>query len=182
MDTPGFYIALFVHLVSLVVGFGAVVVIDTFGLLWLLRKTTLETVVRVAHTTQMLIWVGWIGLVCSGLFLITTKGFVDNLTAIKLFFVVMLGLNGVALHFLKRGFEKYEKQDWVPAIYKFRIGLTSAVSQLGWWGALSIGFLHRHWRHEINWPENPWLVMGGILVIFIGVLLIGEIKLKPHNE
>src|SRR3989344_2543365 len=121
MDFPGFYIALFIHLSSLIMGFGAVMVIDTFGFLWLLRKVTLETVVKVAHITQMLIWFGWVGLVASGLFLIIAKGYVDNLTQLKLFFVLILGLNGIALHFLKQGFTRYEKEDWVPDLYKFRI-------------------------------------------------------------
>jgi len=35
MDTTAFYIFLFVHLVSLIVGFGSVLVIDFFGLLWI---------------------------------------------------------------------------------------------------------------------------------------------------
>ncbi len=38
MDSLIFYIFLFVHLTSLIVGFGAVLVTDFFGLLWLRKK------------------------------------------------------------------------------------------------------------------------------------------------
>jgi len=59
-------IAIFVHIVSFIIGFGAVIVIDSFGLLWLLKKTKLAFVMNVAGVTQKLIWLGWIGLVASG--------------------------------------------------------------------------------------------------------------------
>lgn len=50
---------LFIHLISLIVGFGSVIVIDTFGFLWLLKKVKLTFVNRVANVTQPLIWIGW---------------------------------------------------------------------------------------------------------------------------
>lgn len=164
MATLPFYIFLFIHLISLVVGFGAVIVIDTFGLLWIRKKVSLELVTTVANTTQKLIWLGWSGLVISGIGLIVMKGFVDNLTIIKLFFVAMLGINGIFLHHIKNNLENRN----------FRIGLASAVSQLGWWGAIVIGFLHRHWRYEIDWPPNPWLVIGIIVILITLAAIIGE--------
>ena len=176
METLFFYIFLFIHLVSLITGFGAVIVIDTFGLLWLLKVkgVTLERVNGVAQITQRLIWLGWSGLVFSGIFLITMKGYVDHLTKIKLFFVVMIGLNGVFLHFIKKSMEALGNPNDVPKSIMFRIGLASAISQLGWWGAFTIGFVHRHWRHNIPWPEQwPYVILSIFLLIGV-VAIVGE--------
>src|SRR3989338_9444425 len=162
MDSTHFYIALFVHLASLIIGFGAVLVIDTFGLLMLLGKQPLEQVKKVARVTQMLIWIGWGGMVVSGVNLIWLKGYVDNLTKIKLFFVLAVGLNGIFLHFISKSMQNISDDRQTPKLLKFRIGLATVISQLGWWGAMTIGFVHRHWRHQIDWPLNPWSYIFGI--------------------
>ena len=168
MESTAFYIFLFIHLVSLVTGFGAVIVIDFFGLLWLFKKVPLSLVNKVAGATQALIWLGWCGLVFSGLFLITIKGYIDNLTKIKLFFVLMLGVNGLYLHMIKKSMEKISGQDTLPAQLKFRVGLASVISQVGWWGAMIIGFVHRHIAHYIPYPQNPYLYMLFFVVLFVG--------------
>lgn|SRR3989344_4471524 len=179
MDSTHFYIALFVHLASLIIGFGAVLVIDTFGLLMLLGKQPLEQVKKVAEVTQRLIWIGWGGMVVSGLNLIWLKGYVDNLTKIKLFFVLMVGLNGIFLHILKKALEKFQNKEDIPRIWMFRMFLASAISQTGWWGAILIGFVHRHIAHNIPWPNNPYVYMIAITGIFIFTFIIGESLLKP---
>ena len=181
MDTPLFLGALFIHLTSLVVGFGAVLTVDTIGLLWIFKRVELSFVSRVAGIAQRLIWAGWCGLVLSGLVLITLKGYVDSLTKIKLFFVVLLALNGIFLEYIKRLFEELKDAKHIPARYLFRIGLASGISQLGWWGAMSIGFIHRHWKHNIPWPENPWAWMAAILTLIIAVAITGEVIAHRHD-
>lgn len=176
MDTPPFYIALFLHLVSLVFGFGSVLVIDVMGILWVARKISLPFFLRVANVTQLLIWAGWSGLVLSGVALLTLKGFVDNLTLIKLFFVAMIGVNGIFLHYVKRGFERLRgSHPDLPPLYRFRTAFTAAISQIGWWGALLIGFVHRHWKSEIDYPEHPLIVIGIFLGISVTALAAGEL-------
>ena len=182
MTEPIFYIALFAHLVFLIMGFGAVIVIDSFGLLMVLGKTRLDLVKKVADITQRLIWIGWIGMIASGLVLITMKGYVDNLTKIKLFFVVLVGLNGVYLHIIKKALGRYGSMKEIPAIWKFRIGLASFISQMGWWGALFIGFVHRHIEHNIPWPANPWIVMVGIVSGLLALWIAGETAFRKKNE
>lgn len=176
MDTLPFYIFLFIHIVSLITGFGSVIVIDTFGLLWLLKfkKVTLERVNSVAEITQRLIWLGWCGLVCSGIFLITIKGYIDNLTKIKLFFVILVGLNGIFLHYIKKNSIEFASANKLPSRMMFRVFLATFISQLGWWGAFSIGFVHRHWRHNIPWPEHYVWVMFGILLLIATMAIVGE--------
>ncbi len=180
MDTLPFYIFLFVHLTSLIVGFGAVLVTDFFGFLWMRKKINISTVQELACQTEKLIWLGWCGLVASGIGLITIKGYVDNLTVIKLFFVAMIGLNGIYLRTIKKTSERLGDGP-MPGFLKFRIGLATAISQLGWWGALSIGFVHRHWKHTISWPENPWAYIGIISFVIIFAAVVGELALKSRS-
>ena len=178
MDSLPFYCFLFAHLMSLVVGFGAVVVVDTAGFLWLFKKTSINSVYRVASITQRLIWLGWVGLVLSGVGLISIKGYVDNLTLIKLFFVFMLGVNGLFLHYIKKSLHRMRISEISSPSSRFRITLASAVSQLGWWGALIIGFLHRHWQHYIPWPDNPWNYIGAMTIVLAVIYFFGEMMLR----
>lgn len=180
MNTPIFYVLLFVHLISLCVGFGAVVVIDSFGLLWLLKikNISLSLITKVANVTQMLIWLGFTGLVASGIPMLVLKGHVDNLTKVKLFLVVMVGLNGIFLHFIKRMFEKLQDENNIPKVMMFRMSLASTISQTGWWGAIVIGFVHRHIEHNISWPSFWPYVIVFLAVFFVSIGFLGEAVLK----
>ncbi|MEU4235902.1 hypothetical protein [Actinoplanes sp. NPDC026619] len=62
-------VALFGHLVSVVVGFGAVLLVDWFGLLWLTGRRSLDDVLRTAAGAHVPIWLGFAGLLTTGLFL-----------------------------------------------------------------------------------------------------------------
>jgi hypothetical protein len=178
MQETQYYIVLFVHLISLIIGFGAVFVIDIFGLLWLLKwwGVDLNLVRRVAGITQRLIWIGFIGLVASGIPLLIMKGTMSDLTKLKLFLVVLVGLNGIFLHSIKKGLDSLgENIIVVPSRYYFRIGLASAISQLGWWGASAIGFYNRQVGQPVSWSEYYIPIMG-IVVFAIGMTwTIGEL-------
>ena len=181
MDIQIYHVLAFIHLISMIIGFGAVVVVDTFGLLWVLKKIKLETVNQTANITQKLIWLGWLGLVISGTILVVRRGSVSNITWIKIFFVAMLGVNGIFLHLIKKNFDKLKNMEHIPAIYKFRIALTSVISQVGWWGAIIIGFLNTKFRGQVPGPENPWIVMTGIAALFFIIWIIGESVLRKKN-
>lgn len=176
-DNPGFYIALFVHLISLVLGFGAVFIIDIFGLLWLLKLwgVNLDLVRRVATITQRLIWVGFIGLVLSGIPLLMLKGTISDLTKIKLALVVLVGLNGIFLHYIKQSLDALgDNITDVPKQLMFRISLASFVSQLGWWGATAIGFYNRHIGEQMDWTQYYIPIIGLIVFVIGTVWTIGE--------
>ncbi|MEU0156683.1 hypothetical protein [Micromonospora fulviviridis] len=87
--------ALFVHLISLVVGFGAVLTVDWFGLMWLLRRCTLPQVFAVAHNVHLPIWLGVAGLIGSGALL--RPDLTSPLTRAKLALVLLVGLLGALL-------------------------------------------------------------------------------------
>jgi len=168
MDTTPFFVALFVHLSFLVLGFGSVLVTDLYGLLWVWDRVRFPQVVKLSAVTQWFIWAGWGGMVAAGIPLILLKGVVDELMVVKLFFVVMIGVNGLVLHRLHKQVEGYQDGDEVPPRLMFRLMLSLGVSQLGWWGAVAIGFLHRHVQSVITWPEAPWLMIG----LIVGALLV----------
>lgn len=177
MTTPLYYTLLFGHLIGLVIGFGSVIVIDSFGLLWVLKMwgMDLSLVRRVATITQRLIWVGFVLLLATGIPMLVIKGSVSDLTKLKLFLVLMLGLNGVFLHFIKKSLDALgENITDVPARIHFRISLASTISQLGWWGAALLGFLNRQVRYQAGWTHNYPYIIGAILLFLALFAAIGS--------
>jgi len=127
--------ALFAHLASLVVGFGAVLAVDWSAALWLIGRREFDHVLQTAATVAVPIWAGYAGLVASGLLLEPKLG--DPLTAVKLALVVVIGLNGVMATWLHAAMKRSDSARLLV------VGCISAgASQLAWWGATVIGFLN----------------------------------------
>lgn len=134
--------ALFAHLVSLIVGFGAVVVIDVYGLLWVLGRRTAGEFVAMARATHILISAGLVGLVASGIVL--DPNLRNPLAWIKLTLVLVVMVNGLNAHHLSHRLQAvagHVRGADIPWDFVPRAFATAAVSQLAWWGALLIGFL-----------------------------------------
>ncbi|GAA2819265.1 hypothetical protein GCM10010441_49600 [Kitasatospora paracochleata] len=129
--------ALFVHLATLVVGFGAVLAIDYLGLLWLLGRRTLRQVVDFTAPLHVPVWAGLAGLTFSGILL---EPHLDSpLTWLKLVLVLAIALNGVHATALHQRLEEYG--DTRPPHRLLGRGAASAlISQVGWWGSVAIGF------------------------------------------
>lgn len=178
METPAFFVALYVHLTCLILAFGAVMVTDHYGVLWMRHKTSFARMVTVADRTQKLIWIGWFGMIASGIPLLVLKAEIDNLMIWKLVLVGAAGLNGLALHRILGSLRRLQDADAVPTAVAFRLGLSTAVSQLAWWGAMTIGFLHRHVWDVIEWPARPWLWVGVAAAIVLAAWGAGELVLR----
>ena len=131
-------IALFGHLASLVVGFGSVVGVDYFGLLWLLRRIPLETMLLQADRMSPLIWLGLSGLVVTGALMEPQLG--TPLTLIKMGCVIGLGAIGVLALSTKR--TMLRQLPTVSASVLMRGLFLAAMSQALWWSAVLIGFLN----------------------------------------
>ena len=174
MESTPFFIFLFIHLSCLILGFGSVLVTDLYGMLWIKDRVRFTQLVSVSGITQKFIWAGWFGMVGAGIGLIIFKGAIDNLMVIKLFFVALIGLNGLLLNSLHKKVEGYTQGEHVPNLFMFRLMLALFISQLGWWGALLIGFMHRHVQSIINWPDSPWqwlipvLIVAGLAALWFG--------------
>jgi hypothetical protein len=182
MGTTPYFILLFIHLSGLVLGFGAVLVTDLYGLLWVRDRVRFPQLVRVSELNEKFIWGGWGTMVAAGIPLIVLKGMVDELMMVKLFFVGLIGVNGLVLHYLHKHIEGYAKGDDVPNITMFRLTLSLIVSQIAWWGAMLIGFLHRQVQTVIEWPDTPWLVSGAILAGILVLWAAGEALLRGTGK
>jgi hypothetical protein len=131
--------ALFCHLAALIVGFGAVLLVDWCGLLYLARRRTTEDVVRVACAAHPLVWIGLAGLVASGVAL--EPNLAATATRVKLALVLVIGWNGLLAGKVS------ERLGRLPLVARPARGVLAAgcavaiVSQLGWWGSTLIGFI-----------------------------------------
>jgi hypothetical protein len=74
--------ALVLHILSLVVAFGAIVLVDWHGFLWLLGRRELSETIRLDGAAGTLIWGGLAGLLATGVFL--NPVLTDPLTQLKL--------------------------------------------------------------------------------------------------
>lgn len=130
-------IALFCHLASLVIGFGAVLTVDWFSLRWILRRERLGTVLGMAQGAHLLIWLGLVGLVVSGAALRPDTS--SGLVQLKLVAVLAVGINGL---FLGRVRDRLANLGDTPTHWSRLLpgALAATISQLGWWTATIIGF------------------------------------------
>lgn len=134
-------VTLFTHLGSLLVGFGAVLTIEYYGLLWLLGQRNLGQALGFARPLHMPVWVGLAGLALSGVLL---KPDLDSpLTQTKLILVLIVTLNGIHVNTLQKRLA-HRGEARPPQILLFYVIASSLVSQSCWWGAITIGFLNSH--------------------------------------
>jgi hypothetical protein len=135
--------ALFVHLMSMAVGFGSVVMVDVYGLLWLLGHRTISEVMALVKAAHGVIAVGVGGLLASGIAL--RPDISSPLARLKLVLVLVLMLNGVAaqrtLHRLSANLPDHVRGESIPWSVFQRVLAAALVSQSAWWGAITIGFL-----------------------------------------
>ena len=130
-------VALFVHLISLVVGFGSVLAVDWYGLLSLSHRVTIGDVLLTAERMTPLIWIGLTGLTISGVVL--KPDLSSWLIVVKLCCVLGVGIVGVLALSTSR---LMERQMPTPARSVVRRGMVLAgASQTFWWTAVIIGFL-----------------------------------------
>jgi hypothetical protein len=128
--------ALLGHLISLVVGFGTVLGVDYFGLLWFLRRIPLQAMLRQADRMAPLIWLGLCGLVLTGSLMQPQLS--APLTLIKMTCVASIGVVGVLALSTKRAMMRS-----MPAVDRsllLRGLILAATSQALWWSTVVIGF------------------------------------------
>ncbi|MCM0673165.1 hypothetical protein NCC78_00225 [Micromonospora phytophila] len=132
-------LALFAHLAALVLGFGAVLTLDWFALLWLLRRRTLATVMQVARGVHTPIWLGLGGLTLSGVVLAPDTS--TPLTVVKLVAVLAVAINGLCARQVQRRLAELNRKS-PPLRLLLTAALVMVISQAGWWTATTIGFLN----------------------------------------
>ncbi|MBZ4318425.1 hypothetical protein [Streptomyces huiliensis] len=130
--------ALFAHLATLVLGFGAVLVADYYGLLWLTGRMALTEALDGAARLHTPIWAGLTGLVGSGMLLHPDTS--STLTRVKLVMVLVLSLNGLQAGLLNRRAAGLRPSEQPSRRFLAWGAGTALVSQLCWWGAVIVGF------------------------------------------
>ncbi|MEU4620011.1 hypothetical protein AB0G04_08515 [Actinoplanes sp. NPDC023801] len=123
--------ALLLHLASVVIGFGAVLMVDWFGLLWLAGRRGFADVLRTAHGAHVPTWLGFAGLLASGVFLGLPAG-------PKSLAVLVVGVNGVYAGALLRELSRHAVP---PAPLLIRCAVATLISQGAWWTAVVLGHL-----------------------------------------
>ena len=136
-------LAVVLHVLSLVVAFGAIILVDWHGFLWLLGRRELAEIIRLDGAATPLIWGGLAGLLATGVFL--NPHLTNPMTDIKLAAVLVLSLNGIMLIPLMRRLARLPS----PTAFEDlsagqRVHLVSCllISQLCWWTAIIIGFIN----------------------------------------
>ena len=136
-------VALFVHLASLIVGFGAVLMVEWYAFLWATEWRSARDLRQVDVTLKLPIWVGLVSLLASGALL--QPDLSSPLTMIKLGAVLVVSLNGVALTrwtaYVAR-FPRKMRFQALPRKARIRFISSAVVSQIAWWTAVIIGMLN----------------------------------------
>lgn len=106
------------------------------------------------------------------------KESISGLSTIKIFLVLMVGLNGIFLHFIKKSMDGITDDSILPNIIKFRITLATFISQIGWWGAIIIGFLNNKLKEGAPVVVEPFYLIIPLFITIIFVYIIGELILR----
>lgn len=135
-------IALGVHLVGMVIGLGAVLLVDWHGLVWLAGLRTFRDSLRVGEAAHPLVWMGLLLMITSGAFL--QPDLSKPTTGIKQVAVLALLNNGVAVRRLGARLSllrpRIHRLGDLPRRHRYAVITTLAVSQVAWWTAAVVGY------------------------------------------
>ena len=137
------------HILAMAVSFGAILVVDWVGFLWLLGKREIRDTGRLESAAQPLIWGGLAALLATGAMI---KPDLSNpLTQVKMACVLVLMLNGVALAPAMRRLHDLPADTRFAAVaarLRGRLLAALGVSQACWWTCILVGLLNstlRRW-------------------------------------
>lgn len=136
-------LALFAHLASLIVGLGAVLMIEWHALLWATGWSSVRELRQADKTLIIPIWAGLVGLLVTGALLQPQLD--DPLTLVKLGAVLLLSLNGVAITRWTADLGRMPPATRfraLPRLVRVRFVASAVFSQVAWWTAVFIGMLN----------------------------------------
>ena len=136
-------LAVVLHVLGMVVAFGAVILLDWHGFLWLIGRRKLAETIRLDGAATPLIWGGLAVMLATGAYL--TPRLANPVTDLKLAAVLVLSLNGIMLIPLMRRLAR------LPGDARFadlstgqrtHLLVCLVISQACWWTATVVGFLN----------------------------------------
>ncbi len=142
-------IALAAHILALVLSFGAILVLDWVGLLWLLGRRDVHDTHRLDSAAQPLIWGGLAILLTSGALLHPELS--SPPTQIKLVSILVLMLNGLVLNQTMKQLHRLPPGTMFTAMaagLRARLLAALCISQTCWWTSVLVGLLNstlRRW-------------------------------------
>ena len=122
---------LFFHLAGLIIGLGAVTVIDVLGFTSRKSKDLTQVTISAHHVTKPLIWLGTILLIISWIFL-----YQDNLVSnFKSVLLLIMILNGIFLSFyISPGLDNLiGKNVLLSFSLQVKITISMLISFFSWW-------------------------------------------------
>ncbi|MFT4326379.1 MAG: hypothetical protein ACMXYK_02660 [Candidatus Woesearchaeota archaeon] len=129
-----FDILLFFHIVGIIIGLGAVTVIDTMGFVARKNLKWTQTTIEAHHVTKPLIWLGTSIVLISWIAIIALFG-IDMVGIVKSILLVMLIINGSFLSFYvsPRLDTLSGKKQLLPFALQVKITISMLISFFGWW-------------------------------------------------
>lgn len=135
--------ALFVHLICVPLGFGAVVMSSVYTLRWLSGRSRVRDVRALANVAHPIMAVGLGGLIASGIAL--GPDLHSTLMRVKLLFLLLVMVNAVRMRRWSGRLEALAPDvagDSVPwSVIRNVVG-GAVITQSAWFGAIVIGFLN----------------------------------------
>lgn len=125
---------LFFHIAGIIIGLGAVTVIDFMGFISRKDKKWTQTTIQAHHVTKPLIWIGTILVVLSWIFILFQEGF-TNINSIKTIILIILIFNGsfLSFHISSRLDKLAGKNVLLPKALQNSIAVSMIISFIGWW-------------------------------------------------
>ena len=143
VGAPAYSLAVVLHVLSMVVAFGAIILVDWHGFLWLVGRRTLAEIIRLDGAATPLIWGGLAGMLVTGAFL--SPHLASPMTDLKLAAVLVLSLNGIMLIPLMRRLAHLPPNTGFGALttgQRIHMMACLAISQACWWTAIVVGFIN----------------------------------------
>lgn len=131
-----------VHLASLALAYGTVIIVDLIGGLWLLGELGRERMLKITAWAQPVIWAGLVGMMISGALL--GPDLTKPLTRVKMTLVILLAVNGLNLDALRKRTTQLSGQKFwdTPNSYKAWSVFSIALSQALWISIIVIAALN----------------------------------------
>ncbi len=127
---------LFVHIIGLVIGLGAVTVIDSLGFFSRNSVKGTQTTIEAHHTTKPLIWLGTVLVLASWVFLYDGS----SAAVAKTGLLVILIANGsfMSFHISPRLDKLSGKNKLLPSLLQKKIAASMMISFIGWWSFVAL--------------------------------------------
>lgn len=125
---------LFFHIAGIIIGLGAVTVIDVMGFISRKNKKHTQTTIQAHHITKPLIWIGTIIVIITWIIILINQGF-STINLTKSIVLTLLILNGSFLSFyISPRLDKLAgKNTLLPKALQNKIAISMVISFIGWW-------------------------------------------------